>query len=230
LLAGIPAWGIGAWLDLSLRRSVLLYNLDAEATAKFKRATAEFDALAACQGKWHIRSGGAVRDLTTWKRNAGAAHLIDRRSASLGYRLPKVLNSNVTPPSLGIGRLTFYFFPEVVLVRDGGKFGAVGYGDLQIRWQQSRFIEDGRQPKDAEVVGQTWKHPNKGGGPDRRFKDNRRLPICLYDVMHLTSTSGVNELLEFSKVGMVERFAAALHDLPRRPASAGLPALITQAN
>jgi hypothetical protein len=229
LLAAIPAWALGAWLDQSLRRSVLFYDLDPEATAKFQRVTTEFDALAGCKGKWHIQSGGVVRDLTTWKRNAGAAHLIDRKPARLTYSLPKVLRSNVTPPALGIGGRTFYFFPEVIIVQGGGKFGAVGYGDLEIRWQQTRFIEDGHPPNDAQVVDHTWKHPNKSGGPDRRFRDNRRLPVCLYEVMHLSSRSGVNELAEFSKVGVVELFAAALRDLPKQPASESLLAIESSA-
>jgi uncharacterized protein (DUF58 family) len=39
LLAAIAAWALGAWLDQSLRRSVLFYDLDPEATAKFQRVT-----------------------------------------------------------------------------------------------------------------------------------------------------------------------------------------------
>jgi hypothetical protein len=229
LLGAIPAWAIGAWLDQSLRRTVLFYNLDAQAVAKFQRATTEFDALAGCNGKWHIQSGGVVRDLATWKRNAGAGHILDRKPARLTYSLPTVLRSNVTPPALGMGRCTFYFFPEVVIVQDGRKFGAVGYGDLEIRWQQSRFIEEIHPPNDAQVVDHTWKHPNKSGGPDRRFKDNRRLPVCLYDDMHLSSRSGVNELAQFSKVGVVERFAAALRDLPSQPASNSLLTIASNA-
>jgi hypothetical protein len=225
LLEAIVAWAIGFWLDQSFRRSVLFYNLGAEAAAKFEHATTEFDALAACKGKWHIPSGGVVRDLTTWKRNAGARHLVERKPAGLDYSLPKILRSNLTPPALRLGRRTFYFFPEVMIVQDGKKFGAVAYGDLDIRWQQSQFIEDGRLPSDAQIIDYTWKHPNKGGGPDRRFKDNRRLPICLYGSMYLSSKSGVSELAEFSKLGVVERFAAALGGLPRHPASESFLAL-----
>ncbi len=229
LMATLPVWGIGIWLDQSLRRSVLFYNLDDEAKAKFERVTKEFDVLTGCKGKWHIESGGKITDLTTWKRNAGAGHLVNRKDARLAYSLPKVLHSNVTPPALGLGKCTFYFFPEVIIVQAGRKFGAVGYGDLEVRWQQSRFIEDGRPPSDAQVVDHTWQHPNKGGGPDRRFKSNRRLPICLYDTMHLSSRSGVNELAEFSRVGVVERFVAAFRDLPKRPASESLLAIASGA-
>jgi hypothetical protein len=225
LFAAIPAWAIGAWLDQSLRRSVLFYDLDAEATAKFQRVTTEFDALAACDGKWYIQSAGAIRDLATWKQNAGAGHLVNRKPALLAYSLPKLLHSNVTPPTLKMSLRTFFFFPEVIIVQDGKKFGAVGYGDLEIQCQQSRFIENGQLPNDAQVVDHTWEHPNKKGGPDRRFKNNRLLPICLYDIVHFLSKSGINELVEFSKLGLVECFASALRDLPRQPASKSLPTI-----
>jgi hypothetical protein len=167
-----------------------------------------------------------VRDLTTWKRNAGAAHLVNRKNASLVYSLPKVLRSNITPPTITLGGRDFFFLPDVILVKRGGRFGAVGYDDIQIRTQASRFIEDGTPVRDAQIVGHTWKHPNKGGGPDRRFRDNRQLPVCLYDVMHLSSSSGLNELLEFSRTGLVQLFSAALHDLPHREAADGIASLV----
>ena len=31
-------------------------------------------------------------------------------------------------------------------------------------------------PRDAERIGVTWKYVNKGGGPDRRYKNNPRTP------------------------------------------------------
>lgn len=218
LVAALPAWALGEWFDSYKRTTVLFYNLQGAAEAAYRKVTESFDALAACHGKWHIASGGAVQDLTTWKRNAGAAHLVNRKTARLAYILPRVLRSNVTPPTIILGGRTFYFLPELMLVKHGGRFGAVGYDNLQIRDQASHFIEDGAPPVDAQVVGSTWKHPNKSGGPDRRFRDNRQLPICLYDVMHLSSSSGVNELMEFSRTGFVQQFSTALHDLPRRQA------------
>lgn len=46
--------------------------------------------------------------------------------------------------------------------------------------RDERFIETGRVPGDAAIAGRTWWFVNKNGGPDRRFKDNARLPITRY--------------------------------------------------
>ena len=220
-LATLLGWATGRWIDSYRRSSVLFYYLEEAADAAYRKVIEAFDALGACYGRWHIASGGAVQSLTTWKRNAGASHVVNRKAAHLVYILPKVLRSNVTPPAITLGKRTFYFFPEIMLIEHGGRFGAIGYDDVTITCQQSRFIETGKPPADAQIVDRTWRYPNKSGGPDRRFRDNRQLPVCLYDVMHLSSSSGMNELMEFSRTGLVLTFSRALDDLPRRQTAGG---------
>jgi hypothetical protein len=203
------AWAIGAWLDSFKRAAVIFYDLEETAQARFVEICAAFDKLAACSGAWHIEAGQVVRDLTTWKREAGASHLVKRTATRLNYALPPIVKSNVTPPALRVRKRTIYFLPDVALIHDATGFGAVGYDALRVSFQPSNFIETGAAPRDATVIDHTWEHPNKKGGPDRRFKSNRRLPVCRYEAMHLSSASGVNELLEFSRVGFVGPLAAA---------------------
>lgn len=216
----LPAWALGKWLDSYLRTTVLFYELDEDFERRYQAVVSSFDKFCECAGKWHIEAGGAVTDLTTWKRNAGASHLIRRQPTTLAYKLPPTVSCNVTPPALHVGRQIMYFLPDVVLMQDGNRVGAISYGDLSVRWQNSNFIEEGPVPSDAVVIGQTWKHPNKNGGPDRRFKDNRQIPICRYEVMHLTSPSGVNELVEFSRSGLVSGFLSALGGMMRNDQTA----------
>ncbi|RUV82596.1 MAG: hypothetical protein E5Y35_06670 [Mesorhizobium sp.] len=97
-----------------------------------------------------------------------------------------------------------------ILVKDGNRYGAVPYGDLRTQFAPSNFIETGNVPSDAEVVGHTWAHPNKSGGPDRRFKNNRQIPICRYEALRLSSASGLNELVEFSKTNVSQPFCQAI--------------------
>lgn len=213
LFATAPAWLIGKWLDSYQKRSVLFYNLEPEVTAAYENMTRAFDKLASCGGKWHVEAGGAVQDLTTWKRNAGASHIVQKKPTTLVYGLPAVLVSNISPPVAHVGKQTIHFLPDVVLIADKNKIGAVSYGNLRLRWQNSNFIEEGTVPSDAEIISHTWKHPNKSGGPDRRFANNHQIPICRYEVLHLSSDSGINEMLEFSRTGLCAAFSDGLRQL-----------------
>jgi hypothetical protein len=113
-----------------------------------------------------------------------------------------------------VGKQLLYFFPDVILIEKGKQFGAVSYADLQVRSEISRFIEDGGAPADAQIVDYTWRYPNKSGGPDRRFHNNAQIPVCVYESMHFMSAGGLNEILEFSRVGLVDSFAQALRSMP----------------
>ncbi|AVH41896.1 DUF4236 domain-containing protein [Agrobacterium tumefaciens] len=213
----LPGWAIGKWLDSYRRTTVLYYDLEGDAESAYNHLVQGFDGLNGCAAKWHIEAGGAVQNLTAWKRNAGASHLVNRKATTLAYSLPSVIKSNVTPPALHVGKQIMFFMPDIVLVQDGGRVGAVNYVNLNIKWQDSRFVETERVPSDAKIVDYTWKHPNKSGGPDRRFKDNRQIPVCLYEAIHFTSNSGVNELVEFSRIGVADSFANGCRKLATLP-------------
>lgn len=203
----------GAWLDSFQRTSVLMYELEADARTAYEALVETFDRISGCAGKWHVDAGGAVRDLHTWKRNAGASHVVDKRPTVFSYSLPRVIRSNITPPAIQSGKETLYFLPDFLLVVEAKKLGAVAYDDLVIHWDDSAFIEEGTVPSDAQVISHTWKHPNKNGGPDRRFSNNYQIPVCLYENIHFTSTGGLNELLQVSRSGVTQPFAEAIQNL-----------------
>lgn len=206
---------LGGWLDSFRRTSILLYDLEEETQAAYENVTVAFDTLASCVGKWHIDAGGSVQNIHAWKRNAGAHHVVDKRQTSFSYSLPRVVTSNITPPAIQSGKETLYFLPDFLLVVENGKIGAVAYDNLTIHAQESNFIEDGSVPSDTKIVWHTWKHPNKDGGPDRRFADNYQIPVCRYENIHLTSTNGLNELLQVSRSGVAQPFADAVTTLGR---------------
>lgn len=212
ILVGLALW-IGGWFDSYRRTSILMYDLTDANLAAYELVTTSFDAMMKCAGKWHVDASGAVRDIHTWKRNAGAAHIVDKRPTVFDYSLPRVVTSNITPPAIKCGKETLFFLPDFLLVVESNKVGAVSYDTLSIRWEPSNFIEDGTVPHDTQIIGQTWKHPNKNGGPDRRFANNYQIPICRYESIYLTSVNGLNELLQVSRGGVTEPFARNLRAL-----------------
>ena len=101
-----------------------------------------------------------------------------------------------------------------MLIFDSGRVGAVGYDELTVRVSQGRFIED-TAPRDAQVVDHTWRYVNKNGSPDRRFANNRQLPVCLYDEIHFASRSGINEIIQVSRAGFGQGLEQAIRQLAK---------------
>ncbi|PBC04276.1 hypothetical protein CK220_11720 [Mesorhizobium sp. WSM3860] len=85
--AFLPGMLIGQWLDGYRRVSVLYYDLEEDAEAAYGRLVAAFATLSGCAGSWHVAAGGKIQDLTTWKRNAGASMLVDKKPTTLVKRL-----------------------------------------------------------------------------------------------------------------------------------------------
>ncbi len=206
----IPGLYLGKWFDSYRRTSVLFYDIDDNVDVAYQKLVQSFNGLLNCGGKWHIEEKGDITNYYGMKINAGASSLVRKSPTMLGFSVPAVIKSNVNPPSIMVGRQKLYFFPDVILVEDKNKFGAVPYKELMISVFDSNFIEENSVPSDAVIVRYTWRFVNKNGGPDRRFSNNRQIPVCRYEGMRLTSKNGLNELLEFSKIGVGNHFKSSI--------------------
>ena len=141
------------------------------------------------------------------KYNAGASSLIKRMPVHAGrLEIPKV-TSNVPVVGIDMGAIKMFFLPDMILYLQGNTFANIPYNTFSARQGTTRFIEDASVPGDALVVGQTWKYVNKKGGPDRRFKSNRQLPIAQYGVLELVSSAGLNIHLNTSSAEKAAAFA-----------------------
>lgn len=105
------------------------------------------------------------------------------------------------------------FFPDRLFIFETNGVGAVSYSKLTIRSADTPFIEEQGVPRDAKVVDRTWQYVNKSGGPGRRFKDNKELPVALCEEMSLESDSGLNEVIQISQLGVAARIVGALNGL-----------------
>lgn len=196
--------------DIMRKTVVIVYDLDAAAEAAFDRFHEWASALAACRRTWHVDASARVYDR---KYHAGAAQLVRRTATTLRHSPPPYVRTNVPVLNIAAGRKTLYFLPDRLLVYDGRDVGAVSYRSLELDVAKSRFIEDGPAPSDATVVDSTWQYVNRNGGPDRRFANNRQLPVCMYDELTFRTSSGLHEVVQVSRSGIGEGFAAAVRYL-----------------
>jgi hypothetical protein len=186
--------------------AILNYSLDPDAAQKFANLQAPFRQLAACELVWHIDAKGHTSD---WKRNAGVNTLLDRKEVRPSFSRPPKVQCNLELPTLKAGNATLYFFPDRLLVYDTSGIGALAYSDLKVDTQTSRFVEGERVPGDSQQVDSTWRYVNKKGGPDRRFSNNRQLPIMQYGVLAFSSASGLSALFMCSRVDVTTAFRTA---------------------
>jgi hypothetical protein len=191
-----------------LRKTVVVfYEIDPDAEAPYQRLHDAFGGLRTCARVWHLEAAGAVRDA---KCHAGAGTLVKRKGIALTTGAVPYLKTNIEIPTIPVGKQLLAFLPERLLVFDSHRVGAVPYAELMVGVTQIRFIEDGAVPDDAQVIDRTWKYVNKKGTPDRRFKDNRELPVVQYEELHFFSGSGLNEKIQLSRAGVGEPFRLAV--------------------
>ncbi len=106
--------------------------------------------------------------------------------------------------------------PDLILYWDRGVFGGVPYDDFLVEQGSTRFIEDGYVPSDAVVVGQTWRFVRRDGGPDRRFNNNRQLPIAQYGTLTLRSSRGRTFIFKSQGLVRLLRLRTVSENGPRR--------------
>jgi len=196
--------------DRIAKTVVILYELEPQVEDAFRRFGEWAQALAGAGRTWHVTATDRVRDR---KYNAGASDVVQRHVTAVRHAEPPFLKTNVPVLSVGVGRQTLYFLPDRLLVYDASGIGAISYRTLDLSVEKQRFIEEGSVPTDATVVDRTWRYVNKSGAPDRRFRDNREIPICLYDELTFRTPSGLNEILQVSRSGVGEGFVAAVRYL-----------------
>lgn len=149
------------------------------------------------------------------KYHAGAGTVVDRKLTRFIKAPPPFVETNIQTFAVNVGAQTLHFFPDRVLIYDSNGVGAFSYQGLQVLVSSKQFVEQEAVPSDATVIGRTWRYVNKNGGPDRRFKDNREIPVCQYEQVALRSDTGLNELLQVSRLGAAADFASAIARLSR---------------
>lgn len=205
------AWAVHA--DKLRKTVVLFYELEPHIEQAFQNFHNAFDSLRGCSRMWHIESRGDITTTYDWKVNAGASAVVKRKAIAPQAGSPPYFQCNISIPVLPAGRQRLYFLPDRILVWDTGGVGAVGFEQLDVSSGEQRFIESDGVPSDTRVVDKTWRYVNKKGGPDRRFNDNREIPIVIYEAIMLTSKSGLRELFQTSRTGIGSTLALAVKQM-----------------
>lgn len=152
------------------------YEFDIESKESYDNLCATWMSMNKNKKFWQIISEDSINK----KVSGGADRGINRIAAKAINKVPFFIRPNVTPFGLQLKKKQLFFLPDKLLVISGRKVGAINYTDVQMGLGVTNFIETEPVPKDAKIIRQTWLKVNKNGQPDKRFKDNRQVPVCEY--------------------------------------------------
>lgn len=224
LLLLLPAVPLVWWLamhDQARRNVVVFYDVADHPAAWFGALNESLMEYAASQGKWRINAHGGLATVHQRKINGNASSLLERTAVTVTFDHPKHLVTNVAVPTITSGHDALHFLPDRLLLRTGKRYSDVSYAILSVNSSTRRFIESGTVPTDGVHVDTTWQFANVNGGPDRRFKNNRMLPVMQYGNVQLASPSGLNWDLQFSRINAFDRAARTLREPPNLPQISG---------
>lgn len=212
IFMAITAWVY--WRDKMRKLTVLFYEPD--------QTTSElFDSL--CKALNQARAARKLQSIATTSRyadtkyTAGASKGLKFGDAKLFLGQAPGVIANVAVPILMAGRTTLAFYPDRVLAFQGKTVGGVRYTSLSGVSERIQYIESETLPRDATVIDKTWQYVNKKGGPDKRFKDNRQLPVCAYSQLNLVTPDGLDVRFMGSKDGAFDALADALKSMAASP-------------
>jgi hypothetical protein len=172
--------------NLVASRVSIIFNMDTEVADPHRRMMETFDQLSGSQGSWALQSSQQTDQV---KARSMSGTVVARRSTRLARRTDALVDTIDLPMALSIqnGRSTAYFYPGFVLIVDATRsdFALVDLKELDVGFGLTQFTETDPVPGDAKMVRKVWAKSNKNDTRDRRFKDNRELPVVIYGELNL---------------------------------------------
>lgn len=123
--------------------------------------------------------------------------ILDRSPLRLVKGLPNGIDTNVDIISLKADGISISFLPDALLLAKNKDLKAIDYKDLRVDLRAEDFKEEGKIAKDARVLEKTYKHANKDGSPDKRYKDNPEVSLVEYGILQMEN-SDLNLMIGFS--------------------------------
>lgn len=196
--------------DLEKQLSECYVNIDIKTDEQIEKSFIQlldsYKTLLSCQKIWDIISTSKIDKAAT--RSAASA-LIARKQVKFGFGHLNIIKSKFDAlhfENANGGDL--YIYPAFIAIVDSdNKIGLMDIREVEFDFISQEFLESEGVLPDSNVIGSTWAKVNKNGSPDKRFKDNYQIPICLYGSIEIKSSTGLNEAYWFSNHEKAEQFS-----------------------
>ncbi|WP_245688999.1 hypothetical protein [Paracoccus chinensis] len=180
-----------------------------EAQRAYEQMVRAFEVLRRSACKWDVTADRATNQP---RERTNAHRAVDRKPVSFDFSTSDIIRfSGRAMRFENANGDDILIYPGVAVIpRADGVFALIDLRELKVEARPMQFQEEDNLPGDAMVVGHTWAKTNKNGTPDRRFKDNYQIPLCLYGEITFRSKTGITEEYHVSNAEAAVSFAQAL--------------------
>ncbi|MCY1714533.1 tellurite resistance TerB C-terminal domain-containing protein [Caproiciproducens galactitolivorans] len=192
---------VSTW-DKRMKTTVLNYEIDAEMQRHYQLFLQSFLQINNTQKMWNITQLQKLNSIYDQKKNAGAGSLIGKTSVAPPQIVqadclvkPFYIKTNIDVLLFDIHSIQILFLPEIVLIKKGNLVTFANYSAVLMHTSATRFIENGSVPKDGRVIDYTWRYVNQNGTPDKRYKNNRKIPVVSYGLLSMDAANFTVELM-----------------------------------
>ena len=201
ILAIVACIGFIAWAIVQSNRETVQrriefnYEVGQKTAQLFNTCVKAFEAAAGCSAIWRVTT-----QTLSWDRKytAGAGSTVDRAPTRITFNDSRLI-SNLPTIWIWAAGGGLCFLPDRMLFFGPSGVSSLDYARAKATAKSVDFRESGPAPSDATQVGSTWQYVNKNGSPDRRFVNNRQLPILRYSELSFHHPK-LSFQLEFSKM------------------------------
>lgn len=200
-------------LDKKRKTVEIYYELDDEMNDIYEQFLGSFKKFLGVKRVWQMKTSSSGHD----KKYHGGASTLVKRDLVTDFSLNKLpmryFKTNASIPYIGLSNLKLYFLPERLLIKKDSRYASVMYKNLRLSANDSSFVESGLVASDSDIIDYTWRYVNKQGGPDKRFSNNKKIPVCLYSNYYFESEQGLQEIIQTSKNRGFDSFMEILNEI-----------------
>src|ERR687889_35723 len=177
-------------------------KLDKETSTRFSEVRETMEGLASSGRIWRLADSARL------PKAGEVAPSPERELARVGRIATPGIKADVPVWGIEASDVSLFFFPEGGLIHMDDRYEPLPYKSLKVAFSSGRFFEEEDLPDDATVVERTWRFSRPDGSPDPRYKnDNVEIPIVLYGLLEISTTSLPKVRLEVSDRLAAARFA-----------------------
>ena len=185
-------------------------ELNEKAIKQYEKVLSSFKALTTTNFIWDITS---ANDVDMVKTRSTASQTYERVKTSFSLQeLPGIKSTFNALCLQNNNGADIYIYPGfLVMFNSEENFGILELNKIDILYSETNFIESEHRPSDSEIVKYVWEKANKNGSRDKRFADNRQLPVMKYGEITLFKRGAIHEKYMLSNSKKADEFVDNLN-------------------